>query len=47
MILHRKVGEVVEQGEPLCTLLVNDETALAEVVELVRDAYEIGTCASR
>jgi pyrimidine-nucleoside phosphorylase len=43
VILHRKVGEVVEQGEPLCTLLVNDDTALAEVVELVGDAYEIGT----
>ena len=25
VILHKKVGDRVEAGEPLCTLLVNDE----------------------
>ena len=28
MILHKKVGDAVEAGEPLCTVLVNDEPAL-------------------
>ena len=42
VILHRKVGESVGRGEPLCTLLVNDERALGEARELIRGAYEIG-----
>ena len=30
VILHKKVGDPVEAGEPLCTLLVNDESRLQE-----------------
>ncbi|MGC8642962.1 MAG: thymidine phosphorylase [Isosphaeraceae bacterium] len=41
IILHRKVGEAVEQGEPLCTLLVNDETVVQQVEAVVQDAYAI------
>ena len=37
VILHRKVGDAVEQGEPLCTLLVNDESALARGRRAVLD----------
>jgi pyrimidine-nucleoside phosphorylase len=42
IILHRKVGESVAAGDPLCTLLVNDESRLAEVSSMVLQAYEIG-----
>ncbi len=31
ILLHKKTGDHVRQGEPLCTLLVNDESHLAEV----------------
>ena len=41
VILHKKVGDPVAEGEPLCTLLVNDESRLGEVSNLVAGAYEI------
>ena len=41
MILHKKVGDAVAVGEPLCTLLVNDESRLQEAAALIRDAYTI------
>jgi pyrimidine-nucleoside phosphorylase len=41
VILHKKAGEVVRTGEPLCTLLVNDETRLDEATALVLGAYTI------
>jgi hypothetical protein len=31
----------VQQGEALCTLLVNDESRLAEVTSLVAKAYTL------
>ena len=34
ILLHKKTGEHVRQGEALCTLLVNDESRLAEVTAL-------------
>jgi len=42
VILHKKVGEAVARGEPLGTLLVNDERALAQAQDMIRAAYEIG-----
>jgi pyrimidine-nucleoside phosphorylase/thymidine phosphorylase len=41
VILHKKVGDPVAEGEPLCTLLVNDESRLDQVSNLVAGAYEI------
>ena len=41
VILHKKVGDAVESDEPLCTLLVNDESRLEEAMALIRDAYTI------
>ena len=41
-ILHKKVGDPVETGEPLCTVLVNDAIALDAALALIRDAYTIG-----
>jgi len=40
-ILHKKLGDRVEQGEPLCTLLVNDEKHLDAAIELISNAYTI------
>jgi pyrimidine-nucleoside phosphorylase len=41
VILHKKAGDAVEIGEPLCTLYVNDESRLAEASALILDAYNI------
>jgi pyrimidine-nucleoside phosphorylase/thymidine phosphorylase len=41
VLLHKKVGDAVARDEPLCTLLVNDESRLAEAEALIRDAYLI------
>jgi pyrimidine-nucleoside phosphorylase/thymidine phosphorylase len=42
VLLHKKVGAQVELDEPLCTLLVNDESRLDEAVALFRGAFRIG-----
>jgi pyrimidine-nucleoside phosphorylase/thymidine phosphorylase len=39
VILHKKSGEPVSAGEPLCTLLVNGESRLDEASRLIREAY--------
>jgi len=39
VILHKKVGDSVLRDEPLCTLLVNDESRLHEAETLIQDAY--------
>jgi pyrimidine-nucleoside phosphorylase len=39
VILHKKVGDSVRVDEPLCTLLVNDESRLDEATNLIRNAY--------
>ena len=41
VILHKKVGDPVVVDEPLCTLLVNDESRLPEAATLVLEAYTI------
>jgi pyrimidine-nucleoside phosphorylase/thymidine phosphorylase len=41
VILHKKVGDPVDEGEPLCTVLVNDESRLGDVSKLIAGAYEI------
>ena len=41
ILLHKKAGDYVTQGEALCTLLVNDESRLAEVTTLVAKAYSL------
>jgi pyrimidine-nucleoside phosphorylase/thymidine phosphorylase len=42
VVLHKKVGDTVKMGEPLCTLFVNDESRLEDAQALIRDAYTIG-----
>jgi pyrimidine-nucleoside phosphorylase/thymidine phosphorylase len=41
VVLHKKVGATVAIGEPLCTLLVNDESRLDEAATLILEAYSI------
>jgi pyrimidine-nucleoside phosphorylase/thymidine phosphorylase len=43
VILHKKTGERLSAGEPLCTLLVNDESRLEEASRLILEAYSIAT----
>jgi pyrimidine-nucleoside phosphorylase/thymidine phosphorylase len=42
VILHKKVGEPVAEGEPLCTVLINDEADRDPALELIRGAYSLG-----
>jgi thymidine phosphorylase len=42
IILHKKIGDAVEEGEPLCTLLINDDSYLEQARGLFRDAFVIG-----
>jgi pyrimidine-nucleoside phosphorylase len=42
VILHKKSGSKVRAGESLCTVLVNDETRLAEALALLHGSFEIG-----
>jgi pyrimidine-nucleoside phosphorylase len=41
ILLHKKVGDPVERGEALCTLLANDQAGVEEARSLVMAAYEI------
>jgi pyrimidine-nucleoside phosphorylase len=38
---HKRIGDPVERGEPLCTLHYNSEARLAEARQLVETAYQI------
>jgi pyrimidine-nucleoside phosphorylase len=42
VLLHKKLGDRVAEGESLCTLLVNDETSLDAARRMILDAYTIG-----
>ena len=39
--MHKKVGDRVEVGEPLCTVLVNDEPGIEVALEMIGCAYRI------
>jgi pyrimidine-nucleoside phosphorylase/thymidine phosphorylase len=41
VLLHKKQGDPVRQGEPLCTVLINDTAAREPVLAMMRDAYVI------
>jgi pyrimidine-nucleoside phosphorylase/thymidine phosphorylase len=42
VLLHKKTGDPVAAGEPLCTVLVNDETHLDPALASIAAAYVIG-----
>jgi pyrimidine-nucleoside phosphorylase/thymidine phosphorylase len=41
VILHKKVGDKVEVGEPLCTVLVNNAPGIEVALSMIGDAYRI------
>jgi pyrimidine-nucleoside phosphorylase/thymidine phosphorylase len=41
VILHKKAGSEVRAGDPLCTVLVNEETRLDEALDLIDGAFRI------
>jgi pyrimidine-nucleoside phosphorylase/thymidine phosphorylase len=41
LVLHKKVGDPVEKGEPLATLHVNDRGRLDESLGLLREAFRV------
>jgi thymidine phosphorylase len=41
VVLHKKVGDAVEKGEPLLTVHVNDRRRLEESLEALRRAIEV------
>lgn len=41
VILHKKVGDPVTEGEPLCTILAGEESALRVAESTILDAYRI------
>jgi len=42
VVLHKKQGDPVEPGEPLCTLYVNDECHLEKAAALIKGAFRLG-----
>jgi pyrimidine-nucleoside phosphorylase/thymidine phosphorylase len=42
VLLHKKVGDPVAAGEPLCTVLINDEAHLEAALTMIGQAYDIG-----
>lgn len=43
VLVHKKLGDEVSKGEPLCTILANDETvARNDTLPLLQKAYAIG-----
>ena len=42
VILHKKLGDPIERGEPLCTLLVNETNSLEAALKMIQGAYTIG-----
>ncbi len=43
LMLHRKAGDQVGIGEPLCTIHYNSDVRLAEARSLIESAYQVGT----
>jgi pyrimidine-nucleoside phosphorylase len=41
IVLHRKLGDAVASGEPMCTVHANSETRAARAIELLQKSYHI------
>jgi pyrimidine-nucleoside phosphorylase/thymidine phosphorylase len=46
IVLHRKVGDAVKEGEPLCTVHHNDELRAVRVEHLLRESFHVGSAAA-
>jgi pyrimidine-nucleoside phosphorylase len=45
LVFHKKVGDAVEKGEPLCTIHYNSDARLVEARELIEESYRIARAA--
>jgi pyrimidine-nucleoside phosphorylase len=43
LILHKKLGNKIAEGEPICTLHYNSDARLAEAESLIHSSYRMGT----
>lgn len=43
IVLHKKIGAAVSEGESLCTVFYNDETKFQESKAMLLQAYQIGS----
>jgi thymidine phosphorylase len=43
LILHKKLGDKIAEGEPICTLHYNSDARLAEAESLIDSSYRIGS----
>jgi thymidine phosphorylase len=42
VVLHKKVGDLVVEGEPLLTVHVNDRARLDQALAILRAAVQVG-----
>ncbi len=42
VMLHKKLGDQVEAGEPLCTIRYNEDSSLNDAMAMIEAAYTIG-----
>lgn len=42
LVMHKRIGDYVKPGEPVCTFYVNDERNLATAIDLMREAITLG-----
>jgi pyrimidine-nucleoside phosphorylase len=45
LVLHKKVGDEVMQGEPICTVYYNSDQRLEEALAMLRVGYHIAPVA--
>lgn len=42
IVLHKKLGDSISEGEPICTLHYNSDARLSEAESLIHSSYQIG-----
>jgi pyrimidine-nucleoside phosphorylase len=45
LVIHKKIGDEVSAGEPICTVHYNSEARLQEACDMLRAAYHIAPVA--
>ena len=43
LVMHKRLGDMVNPNEPVCTLYVNDDSRVAEVVTTLKEAISVGS----
>ena len=42
LVMHKRVGDKIDEGEAICTLYVNNETNLEDAISTMHEAVCIG-----